>query len=85
MNTSIQELSLNEVQEVSGGFFSFGFGASFSFGFSCEPKQYSCEPKRPRSCDPKPLCEPKRSCDPKPSCGDDIVTLPPVDPGPILL
>jgi hypothetical protein len=74
MNTSIQELSLDEVQEVSGGFFFFDFSASFSLGFSCEPKH---------SCEPKPSCQPKPSCEPKPPCGG-AVTPPPVDAGPIL-
>lgn len=73
MNTSIQELSLNEIEAVAGGFFGFGASVSLnvSFGFSCAPAPV---------CQPKPACEPK-PCQPKPSCGGTPAPTPtPVPP-----
>ena len=69
---SIQELNLNEIEEVSGGFFSgsFSFSLSISKSFSCQPVY--CAPK-PVYCAPKPVCQPKPSyCQPKPACGAPV-------------
>lgn len=70
---SIQELSLNEIEEVSGGFFfggaSFKLNLSLSFGFT---KCYNPEP-----CVPKPVCEPKPTCQPAPTTCSGSTTTPP--------
>lgn len=63
----MQVLTMNEVEQVSGGFFG-------CFSFYYKPvTTYSCKPRY--SCEPKPSCHTQTPCDSTPP-----VTVPPVVP-----